>query len=180
MCKFSNELAMFAERWGGDDPMVVKMLAGKSPRERAAELIRGSTLQQGRRPPASWLTAERPRSTSSKDSLIQFFQAIEPEYRQLRETQDELDEIQRQAYAQIDDAKVAVNGTSGYPDATFTLRLAFGQVKGYEEEGGEHLTPWTTVEAGHFSTKRPTRRKIPGSCRLLAQGSKADRRHRRR
>ena len=36
---------MFAERWGGDDPMVVKMLAGKSPRERAAELIRGSTLE---------------------------------------------------------------------------------------------------------------------------------------
>ena len=81
---------------------------------------------------------------SSKDSLIQFFRAIEPEYRQLRETQDELDEIQRQAYAEIDDANVAVNGTSGYPDATFTLRLAFGQVKGYEEEG-RAIAPWTTI-----------------------------------
>jgi hypothetical protein len=62
----------------------------------------------------------------------------------LRETQDELDEIERQAYAQIDDAKLALEGTSGYPDATFTLRLAFGEVEGYEEEG-RTIAPWTTL-----------------------------------
>ena len=37
--KLATELAMFVERRGGDDPLVVKMLGGKSPRERAAELI---------------------------------------------------------------------------------------------------------------------------------------------
>jgi hypothetical protein len=82
--------------------------------------------------------------SASDDPLIQFFRAIAPEYRELRETQDELDEIQRQAYAQIDEAKVALEGTSGYPDATFTLRLAFGLVKGYEEEGRK-VAPWTTM-----------------------------------
>jgi hypothetical protein len=55
-----------------------------------------------------------------------------------------LDEIQRQAYAKIDEANVALNGTSGYPDATFTLRLAFGKVAGYTEEG-RAIAPWTTI-----------------------------------
>ena len=39
---------------------------------------------------------------------------------------------------------MAVRGTSGYPDATFSLRLAFGVVKGYEE-GATQIPPWTTM-----------------------------------
>jgi hypothetical protein len=141
--KLANELAMFAERWGGDDPLVTTMLAGKSPRERAAELISGSKLNEVdvRRRLAEGGEAA---INASDDPLIRFFQSIEPAYRELRETQDELDEIQRQAYAEIDEAKVALDGTSGYPDATFTLRLAFGVVKGYEEEG-RVVPPWTTL-----------------------------------
>jgi hypothetical protein len=143
VAKLANELALFAERWGGDDAMVVKMLAGKNPRERAAELINGSTLNkvEFRRQLAKRGAAE---IDSSSDPLLRFFQAIEPDYRQLRETQDELDEIQRQAYTKIDEANVALNGTSGYPDATFTLRLAFGKVAGYTEEG-RAIAPWTTI-----------------------------------
>ena len=37
----------------------------------------------------------------------------------------------------------AIYGTEVYPDATFTLRLAFGQVKGYTEQG-KQIPPWTT------------------------------------
>jgi len=141
--KLAAELSLFAEKWGGDDAMVVKLLAGKSPRERASELIRGSKLSdvQVRKDLAKSSPDE---IAASKDSLLQFFRAIEADYRQLRETQDELDELQRQAYAQIDEAHVAVSGTSGYPDATFTLRLAFGKVAGYQEEG-QTIAPWTTV-----------------------------------
>ena len=62
----------------------------------------------------------------------------------VRQISDELDEKERQAYARIMEATVAVEGTSGYPDATFTLRLAFGIVKGYEENG-KTIPPWTTV-----------------------------------
>ncbi len=35
-------------------------------------------------------------------------------------------------------SEVALAGTSSYPDATFTLRLAFGTVKGYTEDGRAH------------------------------------------
>jgi hypothetical protein len=41
-------------------------------------------------------------------------------------------------------ARFAIEGDKTYPDATFTLRLAFGQVKGYEEQG-KKLPPWTTM-----------------------------------
>jgi hypothetical protein len=138
-----TELAIFVERRGGDDPTVVTMLGGKSPRERAAELISQSSLAKVdvRKQLADGGQAS---VEASDDALIRFFRAIEPEYRRLREQRDELDELNRQAYAEINEAKVAVEGTSGYPDATFSLRLAFGLVKGYEE-GGEQIPPWTTM-----------------------------------
>jgi hypothetical protein len=62
----------------------------------------------------------------------------------VREKQEQVDEIQQQAYAQIKEARVALKGTSGYPDATFTLRLSFGVVKGYEEDG-RSIPPFTTL-----------------------------------
>ncbi len=68
---------------------------------------------------------------------------MDDEYRRLREIDDELDETERQAYAQITEATIAVKGTSSYPDATFTLRLAFGAVAGYVEDG-KPIAPWTT------------------------------------
>jgi hypothetical protein len=70
--------------------------------------------------------------------------SLEGEFRRLREINDELDELQRQAYAQITEATVAVKGTSTYPDATFTLRLALGRVEGYVEDG-RIIPPWTTI-----------------------------------
>jgi hypothetical protein len=141
--KLATELSLFVERRGGDDPLVVTMLGGKNPRDRAAELISQSSLNkvEVRRQLAEGGQAA---VDASDDALIRWFASIEPEYRRLREERDELDELQRQAYAQIGEAKVALEGTSGYPDATFSLRLAFGQVKGYED-GGNQIAPWTTM-----------------------------------
>ena len=45
--------------------------------------------------------------------------------------ENEVEEPKRQAYAAIAKAKFALDGDKTYPDATFTLRLAFGTVKGY-------------------------------------------------
>jgi hypothetical protein len=41
--------------------------------------------------------------------------------------------------------KFALNGTSTYPDATFTLRLSYGLVKGYKENGVD-VPPITNLE----------------------------------
>ena len=50
----------------------------------------------------------------------------------------------RQAYAKLAAARFAIYGTDVYPDATFTLRLAFGQVKGLTEHGRQ-IPPWTKI-----------------------------------
>ena len=57
---------------------------------------------------------------------------------------DELYEQDKQAYAKIAEAKFATEGTATYPDATFTLRLAFGPVKGYEQDG-QQIPAWTNI-----------------------------------
>ncbi len=136
-------LSMLAAKRGGDDPLVQQALAGKSPRQRAADLISRSELNRvelRRELAAGGAEAIR----NSQDPMIQFFRLLEDEYRQVREKQEQIDEIQQQAYAQIKEAEVALEGASGYPDATFTLRLAFGVVRGYEEDG-QTIPPWTTM-----------------------------------
>jgi hypothetical protein len=70
---------------------------------------------------------------------------VDPESRSLRkEFEDKVEEVERQAYAQIAKAVFETQGTSVYPDATFTLRLSYGTVKGYEE-AGRQIAPWTTM-----------------------------------
>ena len=51
-------------------------------------------------------------------------------------------------------ARFAVHGTSVYPDATFTLRLAFGAVKGYQEDGRQ--IPASTTVRRRCTTAPPT------------------------
>ena len=59
----------------------------------------------------------------------------------------------QQAYAKLANARFALEGTNVYPDATFTLRLAFGVVKGYTQ-GGERIPPWTTLGGAYAPRRR--------------------------
>ncbi len=158
LTKFTDSIALFVERRGGDHPLVKKILAGKSPQARAAELLAGSKLAD---------VEVRKKLTqggqsaidASNDTMIQLAKLMEPEARRLQKINEELSELERRAYSQIADAQFAVKGTETYPDATFTLRLAFGQVKGYEENG-QWIPPWTTV-AGAFAHEKAHGGKSP-------------------
>jgi hypothetical protein len=143
----ADELARMVEDRGGDDPLVATLLDGKSPRARASELVDGTKLIDvaARKELASGGVAAIGRST---DPMVRLAAAMETEYRRLQKISDELDEIERQAYAKITQAKFAVEGDSVYPDATFTLRLAFGPVKGYALDG--QTIPSHTTMAGAF------------------------------
>jgi hypothetical protein len=142
--KLGDELSIMAERLGGDHPLVRQALAGKGPEARAAELVAGSSLidVEARRKLAGRGTKG---IESSDDPMIQLAVALEPHIRRVRkETEENIDEVERQAYGQIAEVLFAVQGTSTYPDATFTLRLAFGPVTGYTE-AGKQIEPWTTM-----------------------------------
>ena len=143
IAKLSAGLSLVAAKLGGDNPLVVTMLAGKSPRQRAAELVSGTKLADvsvRRQLAEGGLAAIE----ASQDPMIQFVRSVEPRVRELRDRDEELSEIEKQAYARIREAKTALDGASGYPDATFTLRLAFGVVEGYEEDGS-HVPPFTDI-----------------------------------
>jgi hypothetical protein len=77
--------------------------------------------------------------------MILLAKLIDPRARELRTIfEQQVDEPRRQAYAKIAAARFAVLGSSTYPDATFTLRLAYGTVCGYRE-GSVEVPPWTTL-----------------------------------
>ena len=81
--------------------------------------------------------------------MIALAKILEPVYRKARERRERIEEELRQAYARITEATVAVEGTGAYPDATFTLRLAFGVVSGYQEDGKQ--IPPSTDLGGAFA-----------------------------
>ncbi|MCL4207960.1 MAG: S46 family peptidase [Pirellulaceae bacterium] len=156
--KLADSLSMFVEQRGGDDPLVQQVLAGKSPAARAAELMAGTKLAeipQRKRLAEGGLAAIE----QSEDPLVRLALLMENEQRRLREQEEELAEIERQAYARIADVLFAVQGTSTYPDATFTLRLAFGPVRGYEERGRQ-IAAWTTL-GGAFERDEAAGSKSP-------------------
>lgn len=138
-----DSIAKTLEQRGFDDPVCQQILAGKNPADRAAELISGTELlsvEARRKIAAGGLQA----INDSKDPLILLAKIINPEVRRIRSITDQLDEQDKQAYALIAEAKFATQGTSAYPDATFTLRLAFGPVKGYEQDG-QQIPAWTNI-----------------------------------
>jgi hypothetical protein len=141
--ELADSLSLLAETLGFDNSMVEKVLAGKSPRARAAELIAGTNLDDvSNRKKLAEGGFEAMKA--SKDPLIQLALLIDPESREVRNIYEQkVEEPQREAYAKITKAIFSLYGTDTYPDATFTPRLAFGTVKGYKD-GNEVIPPWTT------------------------------------
>ncbi len=143
--RLASGLGQMAEWLGGDDPYVQKALAGKSPRVRAEELVKGTKLKdvELRKQLAEGGTAA---IAGSKDPLIRLAAELDPEARTLRKRfEDQIEGAERDAYAKIAGALFAIYGEDMYPDATFTLRLAFGPIKGYRESPRD-IAPFTTFQ----------------------------------
>jgi hypothetical protein len=85
-----------------------------------------------------------PSVAAAQDPMIELARAIDDEARSLRKVVETEDEVKQEAQAVIGKARFELDGTSNYPDATFTLRLAYGTVKGYEENGLA-VQPLTTI-----------------------------------
>ncbi len=141
--KLADSLAMYMELKGADDELVRKVMAGKSPSQRAAELIAGTKLKDVAL--RKQLAAGGAKAlAAAQDPMIELARTVDAPARNLRKTGEELGEAMQQSYAKLAKARFALEGTNVYPDATFTLRLAFGVVEGYME-GEERIPPWTTL-----------------------------------
>ena len=146
--KLGDSLTELTERLGADDPTVQAVLQGESPRARAADLVLGTQVRDvafRRRLYDSGSAAVR----AAHDPMIEAARRVDAEARALRKGMEAQEETKQQAQAVIGRARFALEGESAPPDATFTLRLSYGTVKGYAENGEE--VPAITTIAGLYA-----------------------------
>jgi hypothetical protein len=144
--------------FGSSIPSFTQFLIGKAARPKDSPSLHATRLDE---------VAERKRYfeggakaiAASPDAMIHFARAIDKEARELRQRFEELEEMQQQAYNEIAGFRFTRYGTQIAPDATFTLRLAFGTVKGYEVDGTK--LPCTTTFADMYIRAREQRYREP-------------------
>ncbi len=129
---------------GAHHPFVVAALAGASPQQVAREAVQGTKLVD----PAfrrQLLEGGAAVVAASSDPLIALARRVDPYLRQLRQWEEEhVESVEKSAGEKLAKARFAVYGKSLPPDATFTLRLSYGTVKGYPYNGTQ-APPWTTL-----------------------------------
>jgi hypothetical protein len=160
IARLTNSLTFLAEELGYDNDLVKKVLAGKSPSERATELVLGTKMKDVAFRKQLFEGGQTAIDAAKNDTMIALAELIDPEARAVRKVlETQVEEVKRQAYNQIAKVKFAVEGTATYPDATFTLRLSFGPVKGYVENGKP--VPAMTDFAGLYERAKDHEEKPP-------------------
>ncbi|MSQ94057.1 MAG: S46 family peptidase [Gemmataceae bacterium] len=159
IAKLGDSLGWLTEQLGAKDPLVQKILAGKSPQVRAAELINGTTLFDVAARKKLY-EGGKDSVSASTDAMVLLAKLVDPEARKVRKKLEaDYSEPNEQAYDKVAQAKFAAEGTSTYPDATFTLRLSFGPVKGYVEDGKK--IPFQTTFAGLYARADEEKNRAP-------------------
>jgi hypothetical protein len=144
----TESLTLMQEKLGAGDPTVQHILNGKTPAEAAKAYIDGSKLDDSALRKQLY-DGGGAAVAASTDSLIVLMRDIDPRARELRKQwDDKVDAVIRVNSTKIAKARFAVQGTSSYPDATFTLRLSYGTIKGYDEKG-KHIPPYTTMNGAY-------------------------------
>jgi hypothetical protein len=134
-----------------DSPVVSRVLNGKTPAEVAQSLIQNTKLDDVAVRKQLYAGGQA-AIAGSTDPLIVMMRDIDPEARAVRKQyDDQVDAVVRRDGAIVAQIRFATQGTDMYPDATFTLRLSYGAVKGYSEDGqgttprGTNLPYFTTI-----------------------------------
>jgi hypothetical protein len=137
------------EKLGADQPMVKKILAGRTPEAAAQYYVRGSKLADVAE--RKKLTASPGALAGSKDTMIELARLMDANGRALHKRfQDKVEAVQTSSASRTAQARFAVYGANEYPDATFTLRLTYAAVKGYTNAEGKKV-PWATDFAGLYA-----------------------------
>ncbi len=140
--RLRSALSWIAESFGAEDPVAALALGGASPQARAQALV-GETKLADVAERQRYFDGGRKTIDASTDPMIRLALALDPESRARRKRlDDEVEAREKEGYGKIAAAQFAILGGSTYPDATFTLRLSFGIVKGYREDGLE-VPPFT-------------------------------------
>ena len=125
------------------------MLGPKSPAELAEEIVKGTNLDD----PAvrkELYDGGQAAIDASTDPAIVLMRSVDGDARALRKWyEDEIAAKETAATEALAQAHFALEGTKVYPDATFSLRLSYGTVKGWSANG-KTVAPFTDF-AGAFA-----------------------------
>lgn len=140
----SFSLDKLREVLGPDDEVVRRLLSKESPESLAAKLIGETKLADPAVRKALWDGGAAAIEASS-DPMIALARAIDPDARAVRKIyEDEVQAPVATGQEKIAKARFAVLGTKVYPDATFTLRMSYGDVRGWTEKG-QQVEPFTKL-----------------------------------
>jgi hypothetical protein len=133
--KLGWSLSKLREELGADHPVVRQVLGKDSPQQLAERVIRGTKLGDVAVRRALW-EGGVDAIAKSDDPMIALARAVDPAARELRARYErEVQAVTQQAAEKIARARFAQLGTGVYPDATFSLRLSYGAVQGWEWAG---------------------------------------------
>ena len=157
--KLASSLSFMAEKLGGAHPLVKLALNNEPPSVRAASLVQNSKLFN----PAErkkLMAGGKAAIQASTDLFIKLALDIDAKSRELRQRhEEEVEEPERQAYSDIARVRFKTLGKNVAPDATFTLRLAFGIVRGYQLDDKE--IPFQTTYKSLFERHSLMQGKVP-------------------
>ena len=146
--ELAESLAEMRDVLGADNDAVKIALAGKSPEDRAAEVIAGTKLDDVVVRKQLYEGGEAAVAAST-DPVIVLMRDVDPAARAVRQrNEDEVESVLRKNAGNIAKARFAQGGFSVPPDATFTLRLSYGAIKGYKLDGKQ--VPWFTTIGGAY------------------------------
>jgi len=164
------------ETLGADDPFVQTVLGREAPEELARALVKGTKLFDVKERQRLF-EGGKAAVEASKDPMILLARRVDAQAREVRKRyEDTVESVLKKNGELLAQARLAAYGTTGYPDATFTLRLNYGTVKGWEE-GGRKVPPLTTFAGAYerHTGKEPfrlpdswmkARGKVPGETPL--------------
>ena len=135
--KLSFSLDKMRENLGPDDPIVRRLMSAESPDSLAEKLLSQTKLADSQFRKQLW-EGGAAAIAASNDPMIVLAREIDPEARAVRKIYE--DEVQAPTTAnqeKIAQARFAAFGTNTYPDATFTLRISYGVVNSWVEDGKE-------------------------------------------
>jgi hypothetical protein len=140
--RLGHALREASRQLGALHPTVRALFAERTPEEVAAEVIAGTRLDD---PAVRARLAEGGRAAieASDDPLVRLMRLWEGEARELRaRSERELEAVERAAGARVADLETALGVRDAAHDATWSLRVSYGAMAGYEERG-KRIEPFT-------------------------------------
>jgi len=159
IARMTSALEADVQELGPNDAWIKAVLDGRMPKDAATEMISGTKMGDAafRK---SLAEGGQVAVDASTDPLIAMARRIDPIRReQIQWFEKNVQSVEERAGEELGKARFAVYGKNTYPDATFTLRLSYGQVMGYPMNGTK--APYKTTMYGLYDRAASFDYKVP-------------------